>query len=65
MKVPKRFLKETPGVFKVVGLSFKPQMTSTQTEEKLSIGFKIGDWDDPINFIPYFKTTDQHSPHVH
>lgn len=55
MKEPRRFLRETPGVFKVVGLSFKPQTTSSQTQDKLSIGFKIGDWEDPINFVPYLE----------
>lgn len=65
MRVPKRFLNEVPGVYKVVGLSFKPQVTSEHTEDKVSIGFKIGDWEDPINFVPYFKSPDQGSPQIH
>lgn len=65
MKVPKRYLKNESGIFKVVGLSFKPQTTETDTEETLSIGFKIGDWNDPINFIPYFQTSELDPPQVH
>ncbi|MCM3130618.1 MULTISPECIES: hypothetical protein [unclassified Paenibacillus] len=65
MKAPKRFLKEAHGVFKVVGLSFKPQTTSNQTQETLSIGFKIGDWDNPINLVPYFIESDHSTPYIH
>lgn len=65
MKVPKRYLKKEPDIFKVVGLSFKPQTTTTDTEETTSIGFKIGDWDEPINFVPYFQTSEHITPQVH
>jgi len=63
MKVPNRYLKKEPAFYKVVGLSFKPQISSSNdTEETLSIGFKIGDWDDPINFVPYLQTSDHSVP---
>jgi hypothetical protein len=65
MKEPKRFLRHKAEVYKVVGLSFKPNVTSTETEEKVIIGFKIGDWNDPINFIPYFRKTERLSAHLH
>lgn len=65
MKVPKRYLKKEPDFFKVVGLSFKPQKTETETEEKLTIGFKIGDWDDPINIVSYFQSSEHIAQKVH
>jgi hypothetical protein len=65
MKVPKRYLKKDPGIFKVIGLSFKPQTSSTDTEQTTSIGFKIGDWEEPINFVPYFQTTENTTPQIH
>ncbi|SDD48304.1 hypothetical protein SAMN05428987_4919 [Paenibacillus sp. CF095] len=63
MKEPERYLNKSPNVFKVVGLSFRPEKRETATENKLSIGFKIGDWNEPINFIPYFQTVDRTQLH--
>ncbi len=63
MKVPERYLNNGPSVFKVVGLAFRPEKYVTATENKLSIGFKIGDWDEPIDFIPYFQTIDRTQLH--
>lgn len=63
MKEPERYLNKGPNVFKVVGLSFRPEKSETATENKLSIGFKIGDWNEPINFIPYFQTVDRTQLH--
>ena len=63
MKVPERYLNNGPSVFKVVGLAFRPEKYETATENKLSIGFKIGDWDEPIDFIPYFQTIDRTQLH--
>ncbi|MGV2886225.1 hypothetical protein [Paenibacillus taichungensis] len=65
MKVPKRYLKKDPDIFKVIGLSFKPQKSSTDTEQTTSIGFKIGDWEEPINFVPYLQTTENTTPQIH
>lgn len=65
MKVPKRYLKKEPGVFKVVGLLFKPTVTSVDTEQTTSLHFKIGDWEEPINFVPYFQTSESNAPKVH
>jgi hypothetical protein len=65
MKTAKRYVHEYPDIYKVVGLSFKPEVHSTPYEDKTKIRFKIGDWEEPINFIPYFNYTDQKASEVH
>ncbi|RRJ54863.1 hypothetical protein EHV15_35405 [Paenibacillus oralis] len=65
MKVPKRYLKKNPSIFKVVGLSFKPRTTIMGMEKDTKIGFKIGDWDEPIDFIPFFQTSENYTPQIH
>lgn len=61
MKEPKRYLKNDADIFKVVGLSFKPETKEmSETEDKVLVTFKVGDWEQPIKFIPYFQSTQMH-----
>lgn len=56
---PSRFIGLVPGIYMVVGLSFKPEMDMNSDFCNLDLKFKIGDMEKPIDILSALQISEQ------
>ncbi|RRJ54690.1 hypothetical protein EHV15_34395 [Paenibacillus oralis] len=60
-RIPSRFVGMVPGAYMVVGLSFKPEVTSSVNTGfgMFDFKFKIGDVDRPLDILSALQVSEQ------